>query len=112
VNEPHVHTKKMLAGLKALMQDTGGWGVLLLFHPPGDVPFLTPVVPKLRGYEIVASPTGTYDLWQNGCMRRSGLTKPQVQAWLAKRTPPDPEFEAKVALWTEQTLDHYGVPKR
>jgi len=105
-------TEKMFAGLRELMEDTAGWGVLVLMQWQGDVPFLAPVTPKLRGWEIVSDGGGKYDLWKDGSMRRYGLTKPQVQAWLAQRMPSERKFEEKVVLWTQQTLDHYGVARK
>ena len=103
--------EKMLASLRALVEDTADWGVMILMHYQGDVPFLTPIVPKLRGWEIVANPHGTYDLWKNDKPKRMNLSKPQVQAWFAKHTPPDQKLEEHVVRWTEQTLKHYGVAK-
>ncbi len=100
--------------LKAVIADTGGWGVLLYLERPGDMATLVPIVPRLRDYEIVSAKEGNYDIWQASPQRivRSDLTLAQVSEWLRASTPDDAELEANVAKWTEETLDLLGVPKR
>ena len=100
--------------LERLAQDTAGWGVLILMRPPGDVAFLAPIAPDLRGYEIVAAdPNGKYDLWRNGSMEHADWTVTQVSDWLRQHTPSDEE-ELKAALpgWVEDVMRYYNVPKR
>jgi len=100
----------MRAGLRELMNDTADWGVLLYFQYAGDVPFLTPIRPALRGVEIVYEPlTETYDLWRKGRLMQPSLTLSQVGLYL--RGPIGTELEQHVAQWTEETLDYYGVKK-
>lgn len=101
--------------LRELMQDTAGWGAFLFLHRTGDVAFITPIVPALRGYEIVAaSPDGTYDVWRDGQeFVESSLSRSEMATWLADRMPPDVEMTgANLVRWTEETFDHYGIRER
>ena len=99
--------------LEALVQDTAGYGALLYLAWPGDVAFLTPVAPNLRGYEVVAAdPNGMYDIWRGGRMVQVGLNRSQAATWLAERMPPESEVEQNIVRWTEDTLRYYGIPER
>jgi hypothetical protein len=101
-----------LARLERVVKDTAGWSILLYMWPPGDVQFLAPLVPELRGYEIVAAdPNGGYDLWREGDLERTDLTLTELSEWLRRSTPPDDVIIAEGAGWVEELFAYYGVPK-
>jgi hypothetical protein len=98
--------------LKELMKDMAGWGACIFMEPPGDVCFVTLIVPRLRGVEVVcASAANDYDIWRHGQMIRSRMTRPQVAQWITDRLPPESEIESHALEWTQATLDLYGAPR-
>lgn len=91
------------------------FGAMLLFSPPGDVTFLAPIAPELRGVEIVsASPLRDdekdYDIWKCGRPAKLNLTASEVLDWLGKRCRrSEAEYVANGGTWTEDTLHFYGA---
>ena len=101
------------ARLERVFKDTADWVLLVYMERPGDVAFLTPIVPTLRGWEIVAAdPNGGYDLWHEGDLKQVNLTLTEVSEWLRRHTPPEAVVLAEGARWLEDTFIYYRVPKR
>lgn len=92
---------------------TCNYGAMLLLDQPGDVAFLAPIFPEIRGCEIVsADRDGSYDVWKGGRMIECSLNREQMIAWLQKYARPDAEVMANAKRWTEDTLQYYGIRKR
>src|SRR5262245_56215471 len=114
--------------LKVATSPTPGhcnYGAMVYLEPLGDVSFLAPIAPELRGIEIVsASPRRddgrNYDIWKRG--RHSGLpgkllmsdlTVVEVIGWLqAQCHHTESEYFANAAQWLEDVLVFYGIPRR
>lgn len=104
--------------LLSIVEQCKDWGVLVLLEPPGDVSFLTPIAPALRGYEIVCADQdgSTFDVWR----RKKTSMKPwkfsmplsELQTWLQDNSPSEQEYTQHCAEWTADTLQFYKVPHR
>lgn len=94
------------------------FGAMLIVSRPGDVDFLAPIAPELRGIEIVsASPScedgKDYDIWRHGKMIRSDLTMAEILEWLrSKSSHSEAEYTANGAAWAEDALRFYGIKPR
>lgn len=101
------------ARLRELMDSMSGWGAMIYLHKRGDVAFLTPIVPELRGYEIVAAAPAdnVYDVWRDGEMVLGDMSKSDVGHWLLEQRPPvtDREMRTQTSQWAEDTLRHFGI---
>lgn len=104
--------KEMRKDLLALLEDSAGWGVMVYLQYPGDVPFLAPITPELRGLEIVVD-RGRFDLWRDGDLVRPGLSKAELVEYVQSRTPQDDAtLKANVGQWAEETMQYFGIPRK
>lgn len=113
--------KRLIRLLEFATDPTPGkcnFGAMIIMSPPGDVCFLAPIAPELRGVEIVAASSPCddgkdYDIWMRGSrkgMVESNLTAAQVVDWLNERgRHSEAEYIANGAAWTEDALRFYGV---
>lgn len=99
--------------LQRLANEAGGWGVLIYMERSGDVAFLAPIYPELRGVEIVSAipqPGGKdYDLWKNGQPLKFNQTLAQVGRFLKKYAKSDEELKANAEDWVKATFRYYGI---
>jgi hypothetical protein len=114
VADPHLDTASQRSRLERVIQDTAGWGALVYRERRGDMCTLRPIVPLLRGYEIVSPEPDRYDIWQCRPQRliETDLTLLGVTAWLRAGTPPMAFLLAHGARWAEETFQAMGGRKR
>lgn len=116
---PEIEQQARLGKVTAV---ASGFGAMLYIDRPGDVSFLAPIAPELRGIEIVsASPARAdgkdYDIWhqpESGPpkMVESDMTLKEVVDWLRQTAHTDEEIMANGAQWAEDTLKFYGAKKQ
>jgi hypothetical protein len=94
----------------------GNYGVLVLLKRAGDVAFAVCPVPDLKDYEIVcASPNRLYDIWKDGHIVKTDMTRRQVKSWIKNNTPKwlyddsevTDEHRSLVRSWVCEVLDRY-----
>lgn len=95
------------------------FGAMVFMESRGDVSFLAPIHPKLRGVEIVAAspPKSTgkdYDIWRGRNLVAPDLTMVEVLAWLSQKVPSLTERDIydNGRRWLEDVMKYYRVPKR
>jgi hypothetical protein len=95
------------------------FGAMIQIARPGDVVFLAPIAPELRGVEIVsATPGHDYDIWRRTTISppmpiKTNLTAPEVVEWLLSQCQhTESEYMQHGANWLEATLEYYGQKRR
>lgn len=94
------------------------YGAMLLLSRPGDVAFLAPVAPELRGIEIVSALSSEgdnkdYDIWRNGNLYKTPLTAGEVLELLNSQCQhAEADYMRHIQRWAQDTLIYYGVPNR
>ncbi len=91
------------------------YGAMIYIARPGDVAFLAPIAPNLRGIEIVSAsePKGDgkdYDIWKGKRIVATDLTAAEVFEWLAKQgSYTEATYRKNAGKWAEEALIFYGV---
>jgi hypothetical protein len=94
------------------------FGAMLLLSPQGDVSFLAPIAPELRGVEIVAaSPDRAdgriYDIWKNHHLAKPDLSMAEVVTWLNQQCQhSESDYLANGKKWLEDVFRYYRIPER
>jgi hypothetical protein len=97
------------------------FGAMVFFNLPGDVAFLAPIAPELRGVEIV-SPSAPRDDGRDFSIRRRGqpikmikhdLTAAEVVTWLNQQCQhTEADYLRNGEAWATSVMQFYGVPER
>jgi len=121
-NPDPLNTPAQEARLRRLLEfgtsSTAGvmnYGAMIYMERPGDVAFLAPIAPNLRGIEIVSAsaPAGDgkdYDIWKGNRILATNLTAAEVFGWLAKKgSYTEAVYRKNAGKWAEEVLLAYGV---
>jgi hypothetical protein len=91
------------------------FGVMLMLSPDGDVSFLAPIAPELRGVEIVSpyppkDDGKEYDIWKRGHLVQTYLSASEVVEWLNSQCRhSEAEYVQHGRNWAEDALRFYAV---
>lgn len=99
---------------------TTNYGAMILLSPPGDVAFLTPIAPELRGIEIVSVYGERYDIWQRDAENwdepqplELQFTAAEVFDWISHRCQrTEADYMAHGQSWLKDVFEFYKVPQR